>query len=123
MTRIGKSKGVLKKEAQELLLNLGRGKMFWKTKRKKLYKKSDRKETRIVKKKYMQRTCRNLPLSQRGLDKILQKRTTNAELTIDFTEEASLCSYSTLTDKKKASFLNSYAALDLINSHTKERIP
>lgn len=71
----------------------------------------------------MQRTCRNLPLSQRGPDKILQKRTTNAELTIDFTEEASLCSYSTLTDKKKASFLNSYAALDLINSHTKERIP
>lgn len=60
------------------------------------------KEKQNSQRKYMQKTCRSLPLSQKRVDKILQKRTTNAELTSDFREERALCFYSTLTDKKKA---------------------
>lgn len=73
----------------------------------KSYKKIRQKRNQNSKRKYTQKTCRSLPLSQKMVDKILQKRATNAELTSDFTEEGVLCFYSTLTDKKKASFLNS----------------
>lgn len=81
---------------------MGRGnKMHTGNHKKNIYIKIRQKRNKNNKRKCMQKTCRCLPLSQKRIDKILQKRAKNTEFTSDFTEEGTLCFYSTLTDKKK----------------------